>query len=83
MLEAVQASNLFASLRHALILQAFTVQRSGVVAAVRWSDLDLKRGQWTIRRTALKIKDDERSDLVIALYPAMAAMLKKLPRKSQ
>ena len=82
-LATIETSNLFSSLRHAMVLQAFTVQRTGNVVATRWTDLDLPRGRWTIARAALKVKDDEeRGDLVLTLHPIVVAMLKKLPRPS-
>ena len=80
---AIEVSNLFGSLRHALILQAYTAQRSGSVVSARWNDFDLKARTWRIPREAMKDDDDERGDHVISLHPVLVKMLEKLPHRSQ
>jgi integrase len=82
-LAVIEASNLFASLRFALILQAYTAQRSGTVVTARWDNLGLAQGVWRIPRQNMKVADAERGDLVLAVHPTLAAILGKLPKRSQ
>ncbi len=57
-------------------LLMLTAQRRGEVAEMRWADLDLKAGTWTIRAADTKA---DRGQLV-PLSPAALAMLETIPQ---
>jgi integrase len=57
-------------------LLMLTAQREGEVAAMRWSDLDLEAGTWSLSAAQTKAKRDH----LVPLPVAAIALLKALPR---
>jgi len=76
----IQNSDLEASVRHALMLQAQTMTRSGEAIGAAWSEFDLEAGIWRLPRARMKNKDRD-GDHVLHLSTQTVAWLKKLPRK--
>lgn len=57
LLHRIDTSTLWPTTRNALLLQAYTAQRSGEVAGARWDEFDLDAGVWTIPRARMKVSD--------------------------
>ncbi len=73
----------FAALRHAngvaaraLEFAALTAARSGEVRGMRWSEVDLEAGLWTVPAARMKAGREHR----VPLTPEAVAILKALPR---
>ncbi|MDM0082351.1 site-specific integrase [Variovorax sp. J31P179] len=77
----IQNSDLEASVRHSLMLQAMTMTRSGEAIGARWDEFDLDAGTWTVPRSRMKTKDASRGDHILHLSTHTVAWLAKLPRK--
>ena len=63
----------------ALRLQVLTATRPSEVAAARWQEFDLERGQWTIPGERMKANREHR----VPLSPQAVALLAALPRVSE
>ena len=84
LLAAIENSNLYLTTRVALLLQAYTAQRSGEVAGAKWSEFVFHpdgRATWTIPRERMKVSDREKKpfDQKLVIPPAAVALLKRLP----
>lgn len=77
----IETSDLEASVRHSLMLQAMTMTRSGEVIGAQWSEFDLDAGVWRLPRERMKTKDATRGDHILHLSTQTVAWLAKLPRK--
>ena len=72
LLSTIKSSELPA--KNALILQAYTVQRSGEVVGAKWSEFDFDNNTWTIPRSRMKIRDRE-GDQVLILPVELIALI--------
>lgn len=84
LLHRIDTSSLYPTTRWALMLQAYTAQRSGEVAEAKWAEFDLAAGVWTIPRSRMKTSDPDKKpyDQVLVLPPPVVALLGKIPRHS-
>lgn len=84
LLHKIDTSTLYPTTRWALLLQAYTAQRSGEVAYARWCDFDLEAGVWTIPRARMKTSDTDikPDDHLLILPPSVVTMLRKMPKSS-
>jgi integrase len=80
-LKAIKSSDLGGSVRAALLLQAYTCQRSGEIAGGRWEEYDESTGTWTIPRSRMKEKKGRKLDHVLVLPEPARQLLKGLPRR--
>jgi integrase len=64
-------------LRDAVLLALFTGQRRGSILKMRWADLDLRRGLWTV--TAFKGRKGKKPHIVPLIDEALT-VLKRRPR---
>ncbi len=60
--------------RAALLVCAYTAQRPGNVAAMRWGDLDLERAEWIIPGPAMKMRREH----VVPLAPQAVALIESM-----
>jgi integrase len=84
LLQAIENSSLYLTTRVALLLQAYTVQRSGEVAGARRQEflfMDDGRVTWTIPRRRMKISSWEKKpyDQVLVLPAAVGKLIRRLP----
>jgi integrase len=77
---AIKTMTGIASIRHSLLLQAATCQRSQEIVAASWDEFDLDGDQpeWRIPRHRMKTKTLGRSDHIVPLAPQVAAWLKSI-----
>jgi len=60
--------------RAALLVCAYTAQRPGNVAAMRWADVDLDRAEWTIPAAVMKMRHDH----VVPLSAQAVALIESM-----
>ena len=65
-----------ATVRNALLFQALTAARPGMVNAAEWSEMDLKAAVWTIQADKMKMRRDFRVPLSA---PALAILQNQAP----
>lgn len=74
-LRAADAAELSRGVRRAHLLAAVTVQRIGEIVPAEWAEFDLDKGTWSIPRSRMKRKDEERGDHIVPLPPYLLAEL--------
>lgn len=84
LLQAIENSSLYLTTRVALLLQAYSVQRSGEVAGARRCEflfMDDGRVTWTIPRRRMKISSWEKKpyDQVLVFPAAVGQLIRRLP----
>lgn len=84
LLDKIDSSTLYPSTRNALLLQAYTAQRSGEVASARWCEFDLEAGVWSIPRSRMKISDTATRphDQRLVLPKIARDLLDRIPKDS-
>lgn len=84
LLQAIEASTLRPVTRWALLLQAYTAQRSGEVAGAKWAEIDFEAGAWMIPRERMKISDRAAKpyDQRLLLPSTALDLLRKMPKGS-
>lgn len=84
LLHRIETSALYPTTRWALLLQAYTAQRSGEIALAKWEEFDLDAGTWTIPRARMKTSDIEKKpyDQRLILPAVAVELLRKIPRDS-
>ena len=85
LITAIENSNLYLTTRCALLLQAYTAQRSGEVAGARWSEFvfcDDGRAVWTIPRARMKVSEWSKKpyDQVLTLPVEVTKIIQRLPK---
>jgi len=65
-------------LRDAVLLAVFTGQRRGSILKMRWSDLDLRKGLWTV--TTFKGRKKNTEPHIVPLIDEAIALLERRPR---
>ncbi|MBS1188946.1 MAG: hypothetical protein H6R10_738 [Rhodocyclaceae bacterium] len=85
LLNAIEHSSLYLTTRIALLLQAYTAQRSGEVAGARWDEFvfhDDGTATWTIPRSRMKVSDWNAKPYhqVIKLPAEAANLVRRLPK---
>lgn len=60
--------------RAALLVAAYTVQRPGNIAAMRWEDVDLQRAEWNLPASAMKMGEPH----TVPLAPQAVALLQQM-----
>lgn len=80
----IETSSLYPSTRWAILLQAYTCQRSGEVAGARWEEFDLDAGTWTIPRRRMKVSDWSLKpyDQKLILPQVAIDLVSKIPHES-
>lgn len=76
-LRAARAADPSKGIQRAHLLIAFTAQRISEVVGAAWSEFDLDAGTWTIPRTRMKRKDEQRGPHEIPIPPAMLQQLRQ------
>ncbi|MCC6195766.1 MAG: tyrosine-type recombinase/integrase, partial [Burkholderiales bacterium] len=76
-LRAARATDPAKGIQRAHVLLAFTGQRVSEVVGAAWSEFDLDSGTWTIPRSRMKRKDEERGPHEIPVPPALWAQLRE------
>lgn len=84
LLYRIDTSTLYPTTRWALLLQAYTAQRSGEVAGARWEEFDLEAGEWTIPRERMKVSDPDVKpfDQRLTLPKVAIELVRKIPKTS-
>lgn len=85
LVKKIETSSLYPSTRWALLLQAYTCQRSGEVAGAMWSEFNIENGIWTIPRHRMKVSDWSLKpyDQRIALPAVAIDIVRAIPKDSE
>lgn len=80
LVRSIASMNGAAAVRNALLMQAHTTQRSSEVTNARWSEFDLESSTWTIPRSRMKVKTENRPDQVLVLPAPLVKWIRNLPK---
>jgi len=75
-LRDARKSDVCRGIKRAHELIAFTVQRSGEIVPAKWVEFDLESATWTIPRSRMKLKDEDRGPHLVPIPPGLLALLK-------
>jgi integrase len=79
-LRAADAAEVSRGVRRAHLLAAFTAQRIGEIVPAQWSEINFQAGTWSIPRSRMKRKDEERGDHEIPLPPILLTLMREWRR---
>jgi len=76
-LSAARAADPAKGIQRAHLLLTFTAQRVAEVAGAEWVEFDLKKGIWSIPRSRMKRKDEERGPHIVPVPPHLLEQMRE------